>query len=75
MALLGEMGDTAPGIADLRFLATNFRDLAKAWRDFRYDALTQRSSIERLSFDGLDAHDTFVPDKTYPPMTVAEIGR
>ena len=25
MALLGEMGDTAPGIADLRFLATNFR--------------------------------------------------
>ena len=30
MSLLGEMGDMAPGIADLRFLATNFRDLAKA---------------------------------------------
>jgi hypothetical protein len=42
-------------------------------RDFRFDMLTQRSSIEGTLFAQLDEHDLFIPLKSYPPMTVAEI--
>lgn len=44
-------------------------------RDFRLDTLTQRSSIEGTLFAELAEHDVFIPTKTYPPMTVAEIAR
>lgn len=44
-------------------------------RDFRFDTLTQRSSIEGTLFAELEEHDVFIPSKTYSPMTVAEIAR
>ena len=44
-------------------------------RDFRFDALTQRSSIEGTLFAELEEHDVFIPIKTYTPMTVREIRR
>lgn len=44
-------------------------------RDFRFDTLTQRSSIEGTLFAELHEHDVFIPTRTYPPMTVAEIAR
>jgi len=44
-------------------------------RDFRYDALTQRSSIEGTLFEILEEHELFIPTKTYPQMTVAEIAQ
>jgi len=42
-------------------------------RDFRYDSLTQRSSIEGTLFEMLEEHDLFIPTKTYAQMTVEEI--
>ena len=42
-------------------------------RDFRYDALTQRSSIEGTLFEMLEEHELFIPTKTYAQMTVEEI--
>ena len=44
-------------------------------RDFRYEALTGRSSIAGTLFELLEEQDVFKPTKTYDPMTVAEIGR
>ena len=44
-------------------------------RDFRYEALTGRSSISGTLFELLEEQDVFKPTKTYEPMTVAEIGR
>ena len=44
-------------------------------RDFRYDSLTQRSSVEGSLFEFLDEHDIFIPTKTHAPMTVEEIAR
>lgn len=42
-------------------------------RDFRYDELTQRSSIVGTLFELAEEHEIFVPVKTYPQMTVEEI--
>jgi hypothetical protein len=46
-------------------------------RDFRFDNLTQRSSIEGSLFEMYDEqqleHELFKPTKVYPPMTVEEI--
>jgi hypothetical protein len=42
-------------------------------RDFRYDDLTQRASIEGTLFELFEEHQLFVPIKTYPQMTVTEI--
>ena len=42
-------------------------------RDFRYDALTQRSSFEGTLFEALEEHELFVPTKTHPQMTIEEI--
>ena len=42
-------------------------------RDFRFDALTQRSSYEGTLFDAFEEHEIFVPVKTFPVMTVKEI--
>jgi hypothetical protein len=42
-------------------------------RDFRYDALTERSSIAGTLFEMLEEHEVFVPVATYPPMTVKEL--
>jgi hypothetical protein len=39
-------------------------------RDFRYDALTQRASIQGTLFELFEEHHLFVPTKTFPPMTV-----
>jgi hypothetical protein len=44
-------------------------------RDFRYDSLTQRSSIEGTLFEMLEEHDLFIPTKTYAPMTVEGISQ
>jgi len=44
-------------------------------RDFRYDSLTQRSSIEGSLFELLEEHDVFVPTKTYEPLTVEMIAQ
>jgi hypothetical protein len=46
-------------------------------RDFRFDVLTQASAFgeEGTLFAQLDRHDIFVPIKTYPPMTVAELAQ
>ena len=42
-------------------------------RDFRFDALTQRSAIKGTLFELFEEHQLFVPVKTYPPMSVEEI--
>jgi len=42
-------------------------------RDFRYDALTQRSSIQGTLFELFEEHQLFVPTKTYPPVTVEQM--
>ena len=42
-------------------------------RDFRFDSLTQRSSVQGTLFDVFEDHEIFVPVQTYPPMTVAEL--
>ncbi len=42
-------------------------------RDFRYEVLTQRSSIEGTLFELLEEHELFIPTKTYPPMSVDDI--
>jgi hypothetical protein len=44
-------------------------------RDFRYDSLTQRSSIEGSLFEFLEEHEVFIPTKTHLPMTVQEIAQ
>jgi hypothetical protein len=44
-------------------------------RDFRYDSLTQRSSIEGSLFEFLEEHEVFIPTRTHPPMTVEEIAK
>ena len=42
-------------------------------RDFRFDALTQRSSIDGTLFELFEEHQLFVPTNTFPQMSVAEI--
>jgi hypothetical protein len=44
-------------------------------RDFRFDALTQRSSFsqEGALFAHLGKHEVFTPLKAYPPMTAREL--
>ncbi|MGF2950004.1 N-6 DNA methylase [Microbacterium alcoholitolerans] len=42
-------------------------------RDFRYDSLTQRASVQGTLFDAFDEHEIFTPVKTYPAMTVKEL--
>lgn len=39
-------------------------------RDFRYEALTQRSSIQSTLFELLEEHQLFVPIKTHPQTTI-----
>ena len=43
-------------------------------RDFRFDALTQMSLFgEGTIFESLESHEIFVPEKDYPPLTIAGI--
>ena len=42
-------------------------------RDFRYDALTQRSSIQGTLFELFEEGQIFVPTNTYPKMTLEEL--
>lgn len=43
-------------------------------RDFRFDALTQMSLFgEGTIFESMETHEIFVPEKDYPPLTIAEI--
>lgn len=44
-------------------------------RDFRYETLTQRSSIEGTLFEVLEEHEVFIPTQVYPPMSVLEIAK
>jgi len=44
-------------------------------RNFRYDALTERSSFEGTLFGTLEEHELFIPTKTFPAMTVEEIAK
>jgi hypothetical protein len=43
-------------------------------RDFRYDVLTQRSSLGGV-FDLLETHEIFSAVREYPPMTIGEIAQ
>jgi hypothetical protein len=45
-------------------------------RDFRFDTLTQSAafSAEGDLFAHLGKHEIFTPAKTYPPMTIGELG-
>lgn len=42
-------------------------------RDFRFDALTQRSAATGTLFDAFEEHEIFTPVRTYPAMTVGDI--
>jgi hypothetical protein len=42
-------------------------------RDFRFDALAQRSSVQGTLFADFEEHEVFVPVATFPPMTVQEM--
>lgn len=42
-------------------------------RDFRYDALTQRSAIHGTLFELFEEDQLFVPTKTYPKMSAEEL--
>lgn len=44
-------------------------------RDFRYDALTQRSSIKGTLFEMFEEHQLFEPTTTYPQMTVQDLAK
>jgi len=44
-------------------------------RDFKFEKLTERSSIEGTLFEMLDEEDFFRPIKTYSAMTVQEISK
>ena len=44
-------------------------------RDFRYDALTQRSSINGTLFEMFEENQLFVPTKTYSQMTIQDISK
>ena len=44
-------------------------------RDFRYDALTQRSSIHGTLFELFEEHQLFVPTTTHPSMGVEELSK
>lgn len=44
-------------------------------RDFRFDALTQRSAASGTLFDAFDEHEIFTPVRTYPAMNVDQIAR
>jgi hypothetical protein len=44
-------------------------------RDFRYDSLMQRSSIEGSLFELLEEHEVFIPTRTYEPLTVEMIAQ
>lgn len=43
-------------------------------RDFLFDSLTQRSSVEGSLFENFEEHEIFTPIKTYPPMSIEELG-
>lgn len=43
-------------------------------RDFRFDNLTQRASFQGTLFDQFEEHEVFVPVRSYPPLTVQELG-
>lgn len=42
-------------------------------RDFRYDNLTQRASIQGTLFDAFEAHEIFTPVRSYPQLTVKDL--
>jgi hypothetical protein len=42
-------------------------------RNFRFDTLTQRSSIQGTLFEMLEEHDLFIPTRTYQPMKFNEL--
>jgi hypothetical protein len=44
-------------------------------RDFRFDSLTQRSSIEGTLFELFEENQIFVPVKSHPQMTVEELSK
>ena len=44
-------------------------------RDFRYDTLTQRSSIQGTLFEMFEEHQLFVPTKTYPRMSIQDLAK
>jgi hypothetical protein len=44
-------------------------------RDFRFDSLTQRSSIDGTLFELFEEHELFVPTQTFPQMSAEEISK
>ncbi|GAA5030778.1 SAM-dependent methyltransferase [Microbacterium fluvii] len=44
-------------------------------RDFRFDALTQRSAASGTLFDAFEEHEIFTPVRTYPAITIDELAK
>lgn len=42
-------------------------------RDFSFDTLTQRSSVQGTLWENLEEYEVFVPTRTFPVMTMSEI--
>jgi hypothetical protein len=42
-------------------------------RDFQFDTLTQRSSVQGTLWENLEEHEVFVPTRTFPVMSMSEI--
>ncbi|QAY73517.1 SAM-dependent DNA methyltransferase [Agromyces protaetiae] len=42
-------------------------------RDFHFENLTQRASVQGTLFDAFEEHEIFTPVRSYPVMSVAEI--
>jgi len=42
-------------------------------RDFRYDNLTQRASVQGTLFDAFEAHEIFMPVRSYPQLSVRDL--
>lgn len=42
-------------------------------RDFRYDNLTQRASVQGTLFDAFEAHEIFMPVRSYPQLSVKDL--
>lgn len=44
-------------------------------RDFRFDALTQRSSVSGTLFDQFEEHEIFTPVRTWPVLNLEQIAQ
>lgn len=63
-----------PGGAPITFAEWGYLGAGKFQRrDFRYDALTERSSFEGTLWESFEEHEIFAPTRSYPVQTFEEI--